>query len=540
MNSHFSFSRSPASGFPHLPQGQRESEFRDLWLPRSERILDTIVATGSSIVCLQECWLSHPEWVRLFDSSLGAAGYRTLKLPRTNNRGDGESEGTSTKPGNPDFDGLVDRVPAGLLAVVSRAEWVLPRSAPAKPALPFRPFVSRSHDSRLMIAVKQDQWYVVDYQQLLFHDRGPGDLPCPCSFASAEPTPPSPLSRSHDSGLMIAVKQDQWHVVDYQQLLFHDCGAGSVLSLAFPSAGPAPFSPSPGLMIAVKSDQWHVVDYQQLLFHDCGDRVAQIVRLRSKGRLGGRAGREGSDGAEGEEEDVLVVNTHLLFPHDANSNIIRLCQVATATARASAEEEHEEDVVVVNTHLLFPHDANSNIIRLCQVGFDQVGFDQVGFDQVGFDQVGFDQVGFDQVGFDQVGFDQVGFYQRGRAPGWAARAAAAKKEEKYARRNAWVGFHALAVETYGYPSPGVMAYLRQCAELAAKLRFNAAPTSYEAAKLLTEYLQRWSVCLQRAQANALCTKTNEALAADELGFRGPIIPLSEGQLHQLIEAPFDQ
>ncbi|CAI7878443.1 unnamed protein product [Closterium sp. NIES-53] len=80
-----------------------------------------------------------------------------------------------------------------------------------------------------------------------------------------------------------------------------------------------------------------------------------------------------------------------------------------------------------------------------------------------------------------------------RAPGWAARAAAAKK--KYARRNAWVGFHALAVETYGYPSPGVMAYLRQCAELAAKLRFNAAPTSYEAAKLLTEYRQRWSVCL---------------------------------------------
>ncbi|CAI5530095.1 unnamed protein product, partial [Closterium sp. Naga37s-1] len=72
---------------------------------------------------------------------------------------------------------------------------------------------------------------------------------------------------------------------------------------------------------------WHVVDYQQLLFHDCGDRVAQIVRLRSKGRLGGRPGREGSEGAEGEEEDVLVVNTHLLFPHDANSNIIRLCQV---------------------------------------------------------------------------------------------------------------------------------------------------------------------------------------------------------------------
>ncbi|CAI5529840.1 unnamed protein product, partial [Closterium sp. Naga37s-1] len=197
----------------------------------------------------------------------------------------------------------------------------------------------------LMIAVKQDQWHVVDYQQLLFHD-------CLMIVVKSDQWHVADYQQLLDSrtlthvdspipaGLMIAVKQDQWHVVDYQQLLFHDCGAGSVLSLAFPSAGPAPFSPSPGLMIAVKSDQWHVVDYQQLLFHDCGDRVAQIVRLRSKGRLGGRAGREGSDGAEGEEEDVLMVNTHLLFPHDANSNIIRLCQVG--------------------------------VCHVCQVGFDQV------------------------------------------------------------------------------------------------------------------------------------------------------------------------
>ncbi|CAI6000974.1 unnamed protein product [Closterium sp. NIES-64] len=262
MNPRFFFSRSPASGFPHVTQGQRESEVRDLWLPRSERILDTIVATGSSIVCLQECWLSHPEWVRLFDSSLGAAGYRTLKLPRTNNRGDGESEGTSTKPGNPDFDGLVDCVPAGLLAVVSRAKWFTPALR-----LPNLLFPSALLFPGLMIAVKSDQWHVVDYHQQLLVE---------------------------------------------EQLLFRDC-----------------------LMIAVKQDQWHVVDYQQLLFHDCGDRVAQIVRLRSKGRLGGRARREGSEGAEGEEEDVLVVNTHLLFPHDANSNIIRLCQVG----RAGEEEE---------------------------------------------------------------------------------------------------------------------------------------------------------------------------------------------------------
>ncbi|CAI7873337.1 unnamed protein product [Closterium sp. NIES-53] len=127
-----------------------------------------------------------------------------------------------------------------------------------------------------------------------------------------------------------------------------------------------------------------------------------------------------------------------------------------------------------------------------------------------------------------------------KAPGWAARMQAARKEDKYARRNAWVGFHAMAVETYGYPSPGVHAFLRNCAELAGKRRFNAAPKSGEVARLLTEYRQRWSVTLQRAQANALRDKTHEAIAADELGLQDPFGSLGEEQLYQLLEDPTGQ
>ncbi|CAI7792244.1 unnamed protein product, partial [Closterium sp. NIES-53] len=83
--------------------------------------------------------------------------------------------------------------------------------------------------------------------------------------------------------------------------------------------------------------------------------------------------------------------------------------------------------------------------------------------------------------------------QARKAPGWAARMQVDKKQSKYTGRSAWVGFYAMAVETYGYPSPGVLDFIRSCAELAGKRRFNAAPKSREVAKLLTEYRQRWSV-----------------------------------------------
>lgn len=71
-----------------------------------------------------------------------------------------------------------------------------------------------------------------------------------------------------------------------------------------------------GLLTAVDTSRLVVVDAQKLLFNDCGDRVAQVLRLRLA-----------SAGKGEEHKDFLVVNTHLLFPHNSDSSNIRLRQV---------------------------------------------------------------------------------------------------------------------------------------------------------------------------------------------------------------------
>ncbi|XP_024521113.1 uncharacterized calcium-binding protein At1g02270 [Selaginella moellendorffii] len=67
----------------------RESESRELWLSRNQKILDLLLQKNSSVVCLQEFWLANDELVQLYDRRLGDAGYKTYKLARTNDRGDG-------------------------------------------------------------------------------------------------------------------------------------------------------------------------------------------------------------------------------------------------------------------------------------------------------------------------------------------------------------------------------------------------------------------------------------------------------------------
>ncbi|CAI5516401.1 unnamed protein product, partial [Closterium sp. Naga37s-1] len=118
-----------------------------------------------------------------------------------------------------------------------------------------------------------------------------------------------------------------------------------------------------GLMMAVRASEWEVVDHHPLCFNDCGDRVAQIVRLRA--RRGGRGegnrsmkggeveeGRWGTGEGRGEEgeggEEVVVANTHLLFPHNANSSIVRLCQVYKLLERIDGyREEHHAGALPV-------------------------------------------------------------------------------------------------------------------------------------------------------------------------------------------------
>ncbi|KAJ7963389.1 Calcium-binding endonuclease/exonuclease/phosphatase family [Quillaja saponaria] len=70
-------------------QGLRESDFRAFWLARNQMILDWLLYESSSIICLQEFWVGNEELVQMYLERLGDAGYRSFKIARTNNRGDG-------------------------------------------------------------------------------------------------------------------------------------------------------------------------------------------------------------------------------------------------------------------------------------------------------------------------------------------------------------------------------------------------------------------------------------------------------------------
>lgn len=138
----------------------RESDFREFWLSRNHRILERLLFSGSSVICLQEFWLGNEELVRLYEDTL--ARYQTYKLARTNGRGD-------------------------------------------------------------------------------------------------------------------------------------------------------------GLLTAINIERLQVLNYKELLFHDCGDRVAQIFHLRFREPFSKRGHIA--------EQEFLLVNTHLLFPHDSKYCLIRLRQV---------------------------------------------------------------------------------------------------------------------------------------------------------------------------------------------------------------------
>lgn len=70
-------------------QSCRESQYRAYWLTRNHSIIDRLLVDRSSIICLQEVWLGNEELVDMYEKRLGDAGYVSLKLARTNNRGDG-------------------------------------------------------------------------------------------------------------------------------------------------------------------------------------------------------------------------------------------------------------------------------------------------------------------------------------------------------------------------------------------------------------------------------------------------------------------
>ncbi|KAK1321714.1 putative calcium-binding protein [Acorus calamus] len=75
-----------------------------------------------------------------------------------------------------------------------------------------------------------------------------------------------------------------------------------------------------GLLTAVHKEYFRVLNYRDLLFNDFGDRVAQLLHVESLTPFG-------QSRNSNIQQQILIVNTHLLFPHNSSFCIARLHQV---------------------------------------------------------------------------------------------------------------------------------------------------------------------------------------------------------------------
>ncbi|KAK1274439.1 hypothetical protein QJS04_geneDACA010811 [Acorus gramineus] len=75
-----------------------------------------------------------------------------------------------------------------------------------------------------------------------------------------------------------------------------------------------------GLLTAVHKDYFRVLKYMELLFNDFGDRVAQLLHVESV--IPFWQSRNNNI-----QQQILIVNTHLLFPHNSSLCVVRLHQV---------------------------------------------------------------------------------------------------------------------------------------------------------------------------------------------------------------------
>ncbi|XAR52119.1 hypothetical protein NMG60_11020028 [Bertholletia excelsa] len=77
-----------------------------------------------------------------------------------------------------------------------------------------------------------------------------------------------------------------------------------------------------GLLTAVHKDYFRVINNRELLFNDIGDRVAQLLHVELVAPFSQCLTPSNSI-----RQEILVVNTHLLFPHDSTLSLVRLNQV---------------------------------------------------------------------------------------------------------------------------------------------------------------------------------------------------------------------
>ncbi|XP_031498680.1 uncharacterized calcium-binding protein At1g02270 [Nymphaea colorata] len=87
-----------------------------------------------------------------------------------------------------------------------------------------------------------------------------------------------------------------------------------------------------GLLTAIHKDAFTVVNDRELLFNDCGDRVAQLLHVRSVIPFW-------QNQNDDIQQEILIVNTHLLFPHNSSLSIVRLHQVYKILQYVEAYQE---------------------------------------------------------------------------------------------------------------------------------------------------------------------------------------------------------
>jgi hypothetical protein len=143
---------------------------------------------------------------------------------------------------------------------------------------------------------------------------------------------PSPFPKlSRDSPTLCACHQEFWHASpEISQMYERGLSDAGYDTYVTPRTGNRP----DGLLTAVKRADFDVVEHRDILFNDCGDRVATLLHLRHKvagatptvpvATDGGASGGGGDGASARSVGDVLLVNTHLLFPHNSNSTLIRL------------------------------------------------------------------------------------------------------------------------------------------------------------------------------------------------------------------------
>lgn len=84
---------------------------------------------------------------------------------------------------------------------------------------------------------------------------------------------------------------------------------------------------SDGVAVLLRRGKFDVRSKRGLSLSAVGDRVALVMHLRSL--VGGEAG--GGDGGQAAGEDLILVNTHLAFPHNALDRVNQMSQIEAVT-----------------------------------------------------------------------------------------------------------------------------------------------------------------------------------------------------------------